>query len=314
MMETNTQNQMTQEQKKSNVNKILVVIIAILSILCGVLFWQFLEQRKAVKTEITEKQAVTEEKDALSQELENMLSQYDALESDNKQMQSQIDEQKGKIEELMKEVEKNKGNTALMIKFKKETETLRKIMKGYISTIDSLGRLNENLTNENISVKSELGKQQNRYEELNKEKENLSQTVARASILSASNASAVGIFVKGNGKEVESNKAKKIEKIKTCFDLSANNIAKKGSKDVYVRILSPEGKILAEGADESYMFNFDGVKGIYSAKKSVDYQNQRMTVCTYFTMPGGADFPAGKYLAEIYADQTKIGDVGFELK
>lgn len=313
-METNAKSPMTQEPKKSNVNKILVVIIAILSVLCGVLFWQFLEQRKAVTTEITEKQAVTEEKDALSQELENMLGQYDALQSDNKQMQSQIDEQKTKIEDLLKEVEKNKGNTALMIKFKKETETLRKIMKGYIATIDSLGRLNENLTNENMSVKNELGKQQNRYEELNREKENLSQTVAKASILSTSGASAVGVFVKGNGKEVESNKAKKIEKIKTCFDLSANNIAKRGPKDVYVRILSPEGKILAEGADDSYMFSFDGVKGLYSSKKTVDYQNQRMTVCTYFTMPGGNDFPQGKYLAEIFADQTKIGDVSFELK
>lgn len=313
-METNTKNPMSQEQKKSNVNKILVVIIAILTILCGVLFWQFLEQRKAVKSEVVEKEAVTEEKDAISKELENMLGQYDDLQSDNKQMQSQIDEQKGKIEDLLKEVEKNKGNTALMIKFKKETETLRKIMKGYISTIDSLGRLNENLTNENISVRSELGKQQNKYEELNKEKENLSQTVAQASLLGASNATAMGVFFKSNGKEVESNKAKKIEKIKTCFDLSANKIAKKGPKDVYVRILSPEGKILAEGADDSYMFSFDGIRGLYSAKKTVDYQNQRMTVCTYFSMPGGNDFPQGKYIAEIFADQTKIGDVNFELK
>ena len=313
-METNTKSPMSQEEKKSNVNKILVVIIAILTILCGVLFWQFLEQRKAVTTEVAEKQEVTEEKDALSEELENMLGQYDALQSDNKQMQSQIDEQKGKIEELLQEVQKNKGNTALMIKFKKETETLRKIMKGYVATIDSLGRLNENLTNENMNVKSELGKQQNKYEELNKEKENLSQTVAQASILGTSNAIATGVFFKSNGKEIESNKAKKIEKIKTCFDLSANKIAKKGPKEVYVRILSPEGKILAEGADDSYMFTFDGVKGLYSAKKTVDYQNQRMTVCTYFSMPGGNDFPQGKYIAEIFADQTKIGDVNFELK
>lgn len=313
-METNTKPSMSEEQKKSNVNKILVVIIAVLTILCGVLFWQFLEQRKAVSTEVAEKQEVTAEKDALSEELENMLGQYDAMQSDNTQMQSQIDEQKGKIEELLKEVQKNKGNTALMIKFKKETETLRKIMQGYVVTIDSLNTLNQNLTNENVNVKSELGKQQNKYEELNKEKENLSQTVAQASILGTLNATAVGVFFRSNGKEVVSNKAKKIEKIKTCFDLTANKIAKKGPKDVYVRILSPDGKVMAEGADESYMFSFDGIKGLYSAKKTVDYQNQRMTVCTFFTMKGGSTFPEGKYVAEIYADQTKIGDVNFELK
>ena len=62
--------------------------------------------------------------------------------------------------------------------------------------------MNENLTNENISVRSELGKQQNKYEELNKEKENLSQTVAQASILGTSNAIATGVFFKSNGKEI----------------------------------------------------------------------------------------------------------------
>lgn len=310
-MEQNSNKQIGEEQKKSNVNKILVLIIALLVIVCGVLLWQVLEQKKAVDTEVAEKQEVVEEKDALSQELENMLEEYENMQSDNQQLQAEIDQQKEKIAGLLKDLEKHKGNTALMVKYKKETETLRKIMQGFVVTIDSLNTLNQNLTHENTQVKSELGSQKSKYEELNKEKENLNQKVIEASVLSAMAPTATGVYYRSNGKEVDSNKAKKIEKIKTCFDLSANKIAKKGPKDVFVRILSPDGKIMAEGADENYMFSFDGIKGLFSAKKTIDYQGQRMTVCAYFP---SNKFPEGKYVAEIYADQTKIGDVNFELK
>jgi peptidoglycan hydrolase CwlO-like protein len=303
-----------QEQKKSNTNKILVLIIALLTVFCGILVWQYIELNKAVKVEVAEKTEVTEEKDALSLELENMLKEYDNLQSDNQTLQSEMDQQKEKIEQLIKEVEKHKGNTALMIKYKKETETLRKIMHNYVVTIDSLNTANQKLQHENMQVKGELSAQHTKYEELNKEKSTLAQKVENASILQTVGIHASGIQMKSNGKEVETNRAKKSEKIKVCFTLGENRIANKGPKDVYVRILSPEGKVLAEGADDNFMFAFDGIKGLFSAKRTVEYQNEMITGCAYFNVKEGETLPEGKYIADIYADKTKIGTASFDLK
>ena len=313
-METNKPLQTNNEQKKSNVNKILVLIIALLTIFCGVLLWQFLEQKKTTTVEVAEKQKVIEEKDALSVELENMLQEYESLKSDNTAIQAELDQQKQQIERLLADVEKHKGNAVMMAKYKKETVTLRSIMQNYVVTIDSLNTLNQNLNQENVKVRGELGQQQTRYEELNKEKESLTKTVAVASQLDALSPNAAGVYYKSNGKEIETNKAKKAEKIKVCFTLSENKIAKKGPKDIYVRIISPDGKILAEGADESYMFTYDGIRGVYSAKKTMDYNNEQITGCTSFKIKEGANFPEGKYIAEIYADEANIGTVSFEMK
>jgi DNA repair exonuclease SbcCD ATPase subunit len=304
-----------QNQKQNNLIKFLVLIIALLIIACGVLIWQFVEQNKAIQTEVAEKQEIVEEKEAVSQELENLMKDFESLQTNNKELQSEIDQQKDKITQLLADVEKYKGNTAMMLKYKKETETLRKIMQGYVVTIDSLNQLNIKLNKENTQVKEELTSQKNKYEELNKEKDNLTQTVVKASLLKSSNIKSFGIYLKSGGKEVETNRAKKTEKIKICFDVLENNIRKAGAITVFVRIITPDGKILSEGADESYMFTYDGgIKGVYSAKKTVDYNNQLMTICAYYTSKEGEKLPEGKYIAEIYLDETKIGLSPFELK
>lgn len=304
-----------QNQKQNNIIKFLVLIIALLTITCGVLVWQFIEQNKAIQTEVAEKQEVIEEKDAVSQELENLMKDFESLQTNNKELQAEIDQQKEKIAQLLADVEKYKGNTAMMLKYKKETETLRKIMQGYVVTIDSLNQLNIKLNKENTQVKEELSTQKNRYEELNKEKESLTQTVAKASLIALANIKATGINVKSSGKETETNRAKRAEKIKVCFDLQENNIRKAGDVTLYVRIVTPDGKILSEGADESFMFTYDGgIKGVYSAKRTVDYKNQVMTACAYYSCKEGETLPEGRYKADIYLDGTNIGTVNFELK
>jgi peptidoglycan hydrolase CwlO-like protein len=304
-----------QNQKQNNIIKFLVLIIALLTITCGVLIWQFIEQNKAIQTEVAEKQEVMEEKEAVSLELENLMKDFESLQTNNKELQSEINQQKEKIAQLMADVEKYKGNTAMMLKYKKETETLRKIMQGYVVTIDSLNQLNIKLNKENTQVKEELNTQKNKYEELNKEKDNLSQTVAKASLIATSNIKASGVNVKSSGKETETNRAKKSEKIKVCFDLQENTIRKPGSITLYVRIITPDGKILSEGADESYMFTYDGgIKGVYSAKKTVDYNNQLMTACAYYNCKSSEILPEGKYVADIFLDGSKVGTVNFELK
>lgn len=302
-------------QKQNNIIKFLVLIIALLTITCGVLIWQFIEQNKVIKTEVAEKQEVMEEKDAVTQELENLMRDFESLQTNNKELQAEIDQQKEKIAQLLEEVEKYKGNTAMMLKYKKETETLRKIMQGYVVTIDSLNQLNIKLNNENTQVKEELSTQKIKYQELNKEKENLSQTVAKASLLSALNIKAIGVSVKSSGKENETNRAKKAEKIKVCFDVLENNIRKPGPITIYIRIITPDGKILSEGADESYMFTYDGgIKGVYSAKKTVDYNNQLMTICAYYNAKDSDKLPEGKYVVDLFLDETRIGTTNFELK
>jgi hypothetical protein len=230
-------------------------------------------------------------------------------------MQAQVEEQKAKIEELLKEAEKHKGDAWVIHKLRKETETLRTIMKGFVRTIDSLNVLNQTLTEEKAEVTTQLKHQQTKNEELSKSNEDLNQKVTVASQLKAMGMKAFGVKVKGDNTGKELDKAKRIDKIRCCFKLAENKIAPSGKKWVYLRVLAPDGKVLADKSDESNMFEFNGVKGLFSSKKQIDYQNQELELCLDWAAPDDKyEFSVGEYIIEIYADGTDIGRTKLTLK
>ena len=143
-------------------NKFMMVIIILLLGFCGYLIWQNLELKKAIdKGEIAYTEVSTE-RDQVQAELEEMLKKYEDLETDNQELSAELAAEKAKIEELIK---KAKGKDWSIYQLKKETETLRKIMKGYVVQIDSLNQLNNKLTDENKTVKNQLSNEQKKAQE-----------------------------------------------------------------------------------------------------------------------------------------------------
>src|SRR2546430_1581653 len=102
------------------------------------------------------------EKDNLGIELKQLKSEYDNLKTNNAGLQAQIDEKKSEIELLIKEAEKHKGDKYIIAKLRKETETLRLIMQGYVHTIDSLNTLNQKLVVEKKDVLKKLDEEKNK--------------------------------------------------------------------------------------------------------------------------------------------------------
>ncbi len=291
---------------------ILSIILAIVAIAEG---WMLLNQKKQIEYITVTNTDLESERNSIKNELSGMLEQYEALKTDNAQMQAEMEEQKAKIEELLKQAEKHKGDAWIIHKLRKETETLRNIMKGFVRTIDSLNILNQTLIEEKTQVTTQLKNQQNKNEELSKTNEDLSQKVTVASQLKATGMRAFGVKVKGDNTGKELDRAKRIDKIRCCFKLAENKITVPGKKWVYLRILSPDGKVLADKSDETNMFEFNGVKGLYSSKKQVDYQNQEMELCLDWAAPNDSySFSTGEYVIEIYADGVDIGRTKLTLK
>ena len=100
-------------------------------------------------------------------------------------------------------------------------------------------------------------------------------------------------------------KAKKTDAIRVSYSLGENKIAKAGSKEVYVRIMTPDGKEMAKNYDDSYKFKFDGSVGYYAGKTSIDYANKEIGVTTL--CEGDSPFVPGKYVIEITCDGAIVG-------
>jgi FtsZ-binding cell division protein ZapB len=186
--------------------------------------------------------------------------------------------------------------------------TLRKIMRDYVVQIDSLNQKNQRLMAENQNVKQEVTEVKTHNQSLEQEKKKLEQTVTIASTLEAMNLNASGINKKG---KVQS-KASKIESIKIDLTLSKNLTAKRGAKNIYVRIQRPDQLLLTKSDND--LFKFEGLKIPYSAVREVEYEGMELPVSIYWDNTGESPLIQGQYTIDVFADGNNIGTTGLEVK
>lgn len=301
-----------QQEKKKKRGVFLWIIIALLMITNGITgYFLFTEKNKIVEQKIITEKIIVE-RDNVKSELLSLQHEFENLETNDAVLQKDIEEKKARIEELIKQAEKHKGDAYIIGQLRKEAETLRSIMKGYVHTIDSLNTLNQTLVAEKKSVLKQLDKEKEKQNELVKEKEELKTTIAKGSVLSCFNIKAQAVlFKRGGKKESETSKARKAEKIKVSFSLGENKIAKPGEKTVYIRIMTPDGKEMAKSYDDNYKFTFNKNSGYFAGKETLNYANVEITGVTY--CEGQGEFVPGNYIVEIVCEGNVIGTSGFKL-
>lgn len=295
-------------------------IILFLSILSGILLITniyllilLFNQKQKTNEQVVITKEVIVERDNVKATLEELKKEYEDLKTDNADLQKEIDEKKAYIEELLKEAEKHKNDAAIIAKLKKETETLREIMKGYVRTIDSLNTLNQQLVEEKKVVEKKLGEKELTINEMNKKQEELKSTIEKGSILSCSNIKAVAVQLKKGGKkESETTRAKRANKIKVSFTLGENKIAKAGPRDIYIRIMTPDGKEMAKEYSDLYKFTFNKTSsGYFAGTETIQYANTQMDVVVY--CEGNEPFVPGTYIIDIVVDGVVIGNTTLKL-
>ncbi len=278
-----------------------LLLIGALALICV-----FLGANLYIKTNDLKELSVDYDQLELSKEqvvfdLEKMRFSYDTLQTENELLLAEIAAQQDKIDGLITKV-KN-GNWALA-KAKKESETLRTIMKGYIVTIDSLNQLNMALTEENIAMKERVEEVQGRNDQLVQRQENMEEIIAAGRQLQTTEVNAMGVRVTSSGRQRVVTRSSKTDIIKICFTLLENAIAETGNKNINLKVFGPEGSLLySEDGDD-----------VYSVKREVDYAKDRLTTCMFFTVSEEARLVPGIYELEIYEEDVVIGNTQLELR
>ena len=293
-----------QGKPKGKAVMLLAALIVILTIVLAVVGWMFYSgQQEAQEIQ----QQLNAEKDSLTLNLQEIMYEYDGLETDNEIIQAKLTEEQERAAKLYDELRQVKQISYAKIKeYQRELGTLRAIMRDMVTEIDSLNTLNQQLIAENIKVRQEFTMSQKTVESLEKKTEELSSAVERGSVIGARNIKSITI----NSRNREVSRARNVEKIQTCFTLSENSIAKPGSRFVYMRILGPDGFILAKANTD--LFDFEGEKIVFSAHRDVDYQNSDVEMCIFYDNNG--ELIGGKYEVSLFMDGYLIGHSEFLLK
>ena len=275
----------------------IVITLSVIAILLGVKL--FIDTRSHNES----MQYVESEKLKLETELNGLIVEYDSLKQNNDSLAGQLTAEQDKIRQLLK----TQASSTTKIKlYERELQTLRKVMRSYIVQIDSLNTRNQELTAENVMVKQQLNKVSTDYDEVSRQKEELSSTVKIAQKLNAKN-----IVIEGlNKNSKETPKIKKLEKIRVCFTVRENSVAEPGNKTIYLQIVRPDDVVLS--SPDAGTFTFGDESMVYSAKRDLEYENSDIDMCIYWDAT--EELIPGTYFIGLYAEGYEIGTGTFALK
>lgn len=289
-------------------NKKIIIISAVIGILLlgGIIYLSIsLQQQKQANRDMQELAEL--DKKEMENEYQQFADQYSEMKTqiNNDSIIEQLTQEQMKTEQLLKELKNVKATDAREIaRLKKELATCRAVIRSYILEIDSLNRLNQNLTAENTRVKGQYAEATRQIEGLNADKQSLSEKVAIAAQLDAT-----GISLTAKNKRGKVTKSlKKCKTLQVNFSIAKNVTAQSGMKTIYVRITTPTGSVLTNGGT----FNYENRSLQYSMKRDIEYTGNETAVTTYWNV--NEFLSNGTYNVSIFADGNMIGSRNFSFK
>lgn len=188
--------------------------------------------------------------------------------------------------------------------YKLEITKLRKENRELHQKNTVLVKENEIISDKKKEVENNLSQEKTEHENLVK---------STNATLSISNYTIKGLKVKSSGKEVETDRAKRINKVRVAFEIDKNAKALSEDKELYVTVYKPDGKIgLFEGAESGTMKLRSGLDIQYSDKVKVSYNSESGSEVSFDWTD--YDFPKGDYKIDIYQNGFKIGQNIISLK
>ena len=295
-------------KNRRNMNKkIIIPLLAVIIVLVGGVAYLFtsLTQQKQANKEMQELADL--DKKEMENEYEQFAKQYSEMKTqiNNDSIVAQLTQEQMRTQQLLEELKRVKTSDAREIaRLKKELATVRAVLRSYVLQIDSLNRLNQDLTEENTRIKGQYEQATQQIQGLNSEKASLSEKVAIAAQLDATNIS----MVLKNKRQKVAKKIKDCKTIEVSFSIARNVTAANGVRTFYVRITKPTGEVLNGGGT----FEYENKQLAYSMKRSMEYTGEELQVITYWNV--NEFLSNGSYIVSIFADGHAIGSRTFTFK
>ena len=286
---------------------LLILLILVILALMGGLAYLFknLEEQKQVNRDMQELAEL--DKQEMENEYERFALQYSEMKTqiNNDSIVEQLTQEQMKTQKLLEELKKVKADDAREItRLKKELATVREVLRSYIIQVDSLNRLNESLKQENSRVNAVLEERNSQIAGLSSEKASLSEKVAIAAQLDATNISLSLL----NKRDKPTKKLKDTKKMQVNFTITKNVTASNGHRTIYVRIQNPGGNTLSGGGS----FAYENRNLEYSMKKTIEYTGEEVSVATFWNVSQMLE--GGQYRVSIFADGNMIGSRTFNFE
>lgn len=156
--------------------------------------------------------------------------------------------------------------------------------------------------NENQEKITQLNEQYSKEKNISRNKDKVisqkNEKILLASRLVLSNFNIAGFRVQNSGKEVQTDRASRIDRIKVNFDIIPNSLTDSGKKIIYTIIYKPNGEIVSFDNKPAGTFFLQGKKMQYSDELAFNYTNGEEKSLEFAW--DNEDFERGNYTIEVY--------------
>lgn len=290
-------------ENQNNTSKLKAIIVLLLILLAASVAYMY-KMSSDSKEEIS---LVTKEKEDVMRDLEALKATYDAAIAENTSMSDELIAEREKVVKLMDDLKKANSNVASLSKYRDQYRALEKKMQVLMQEVEVLKKENAQLTSDLDSTRTELSSQRVFNDTLVNQNEKLARTVEKASKLSVLNLRTEAIKERNSGKQIVTEKARRANKLKICFTIAENSVAKSGDKTYYIQVIDSKNNVVGEKTT-TYFGDFSLT---YSFTSTVAYANKTVDVCEYLA---GSDFEKGTYFVNIFDKETLVSKTSFQLK
>ena len=300
------------EQPKDNRKIVYGVLIAALIGTWGYIFYDKSQTRQAVTQLETRINNVDSARSAVQQEFTVVSAKADSLTQNNIQLQGTLAERGSEIQKLKSNIssflKKKNATQAELAQAKQMIGELNGKMDGLVAELEKVKGENQQLTTEKTQLTAD---KQTLQENLDKTSTEKKQIEDLASTLHASNIGITALKIGSSGKEKVTTTAKRTNAMRVSFVLDPNRITTTGTKDIYVCVTAPDGKVISDGGS-SFDTREEGSKS-FTSKVSVNYEQNKVTPVS-FDIKQTDKYQVGDYKIEIYNNGFKIGEGVKKLK
>ncbi|MAN59604.1 MAG: hypothetical protein CMC08_07190 [Flavobacteriaceae bacterium] len=283
--------------------KILIGVLSVLLIALAVYTVTLYNDSKNTVT------GLEQQKEEIEEELEDLIANYDEVIQDNELKDKELLAARERITILLDSVKGAEANVALIRRYKAEIDRLKDERRMLFRRADSLIAANERLALERDSTNVMLNETIKVVDSVSEENVNLSETVRKGSIVNAVDLRGEAVIVRNSGKVVDTRRSSRADKVRACFTLTPNPIAKRGDRTLYVQVINPKNNLLGKKG----ILEFENGLLNYSETTNVFYENEELDVCVLVDALED-DLIEGRYIINVFDGAKQIASTTMELK
>lgn len=276
--------------------KVALGIAIALIIGVGAYTFSLYNESEATKTELTA------QKNDLTENLNKSLAELNVAIEEKGVLTNDLEAKKEEVETLISNLEQAELNVKNLRGYVSRYNKLKKQMTIVMKENDKLKVENKYLATSLDSTNTELQNNKMFSDSLAVQNDALANVVESATILNTAKLKANGVVVKRNGRIIDTEKARKADKLRLCFTVAKNSLVAPGDKAFFVQVLDPSGNVL--GANEAVIFEDQTV--YYSLISTFNYEAENLDVCEYLEKVNEKDdFAKGTYKVNVF-DRNRL--------